>query len=78
MYRGLGKDRVKKENRRERFIEEFNSEILKYEGKEWIVISKISLDDLFNDVKSEDIFYDLLNSILKAMILVEGIGEEEV
>lgn len=78
LYRGLGKDRVKKENRRERFIEEFNSEILKYEGKEWIVISKISLDDLFNDVKSEDIFYDLLNSILKAMILVEGIGEEEV
>lgn len=77
LYRGLGKDRVKKENRRERFIEEFNSEILKYEGKEWIVISKISLENLFDDRKSEDIFYDLLNSILKAMLLVEGIGEEE-
>ena len=78
LYRGLGKDRAKKENRKERFIEEFNSGILKYEGKEWIVISKISLEDLFNDNKNEDIFYDLLNSILKAMLLVEGIGEMEV
>lgn len=78
LYRGLGKDRAKKEKRRERFVEEFNSEILKYEGKEWIVISKILLDDLFDDNKNEEIFYNLLNSILKAMLLVEGIGEIEV
>lgn len=78
LYRGLGKDRAKKEKRRERFVEEFNSEILKYEGKEWIVISKILLDDLFDDNKNEEIFYNLLNSILKAMLLVEGIGEMEV
>ena len=78
LYRGLGKDRTKKENRRQRFIEEFNSRILKYEGKEWIVISKILLDDLFDDNKNEEIFYNLLNSILKAMLLVEGIGEMEV
>lgn len=78
LYRGLGKDRTKKENRRQRFIEEFNSRILKYEGKEWIVISKILLDDLFDDNKNEDTFYNLLNSILKAMLLVEGIGEIEV
>ena len=62
----------------QRFIEEFNSEILKYEGKEWVVISKISLEGLFDDNKSQDIFYDLLNSILKAMLLVEGIGEMEM
>lgn len=78
LYRGLGKDRTKKENRRQRFIEEFNSRILKYEGKEWIVISKILLDDLFDDNKNEEIFYNLLNSILKAMLLVEGIGEMEM
>lgn len=78
LYRGLGKDRAQKENRRERFIKEFDSEILKYEGKEWIVISKITLGDLFDDNKSEDMFYDLLNSLLKAMLLVEGIGDEEV
>ena len=78
LYRGLGKDRTKKENRRQRFIEEFNSRILKYEGKEWIVISKILLDDLFDDNKNEEIFYNLLNSILKAMLFVEGIGEMEV
>lgn len=78
LYRGLGKDRAKKEKRRERFVEEFNSEILKYEGKEWIVISKILLDDLFDDNKNEEIFYNLLNSILKAMLLVEGIGEIEI
>lgn len=76
LYRRLGKDRNKKENRRDRFIEEFNSEILKYKGKEWIVISKISLDNLFDNNKSDDIFYILLTSILKAMLLVEGIGEE--
>ena len=78
LYRGLGKDRAKKEKRRERFVEEFNSEILKYEGKEWIVISKISLKDLFDDNKGKDIFYDLLISILKAMLLVEGIGDIEI
>lgn len=78
LYRGLGKYRAEKENRKERFIEEFNSEILKYEGKEWIVISKISLEGLFDDNKNQGIFYDLLNSILKAMLLVEGIGEMEV
>ncbi|WP_449389544.1 hypothetical protein [Clostridium sp. ETTB3] len=78
LYRGLGKDRAKKEKRRERFVEEFNSEILKYEGKEWIVISKISLKDLFDDNKDKDIFYDLLISILKAMLLVEGIGGIEI
>ena len=78
LYRGLGKDRAKKEKRRERFVEEFNSERLKYEGKEWIVISKISLKDLFDDNKGKDIFYDLLISILKAMLLVEGIGDIEI
>lgn len=78
LYRGLGKDRAEKENRRQRFIEEFNSRILKYEGKEWIVISKILLDDLFDDNKNEEIFYNLLNSILKAMLLVEGIGDIEI
>ena len=78
LYRGLGKDRAKKEKRRERFVEEFNSEILKYEGKEWIVISKISLKKLFDDNNGKDIFYDLLISILKAMLLVEGIGDIEI
>ena len=76
LYRDLGKDRAKKEKRRERFIKEINSEILEHKGKEWIVISKISLKNLFDDNKSEDIFFDLLKSILRAMLLVEGIGEE--
>lgn len=70
--------RYKKENRKERFIKEFNSDILKYKGKECIVVSKISLKDLFDDHKSENILYGLLNSILKAMLLVERIGEEKI
>ncbi|EJP6471764.1 hypothetical protein NHI66_001021 [Clostridium botulinum] len=77
LYRGLGKDKAKKENRKEKFVEEFNSEIIKYEGKKWIVISKIALEDLFDDNKSKNIFYNLMNSILKAMLLVEGIGEDD-
>ena len=36
------------------------------------------LKDLFDDNKGKGIFYDLLISILKAMLLVEGIGEMEV
>ncbi|MFW2501964.1 hypothetical protein [Clostridium diolis] len=75
LYRGLGTNTANKESRKSRFIEELDSEIIKYKGKEWVVISKISLEDLFDDSKSEDIFYDLLNSTLKAMLLVEGIGE---
>lgn len=75
LYRGLGTNTANKESRKSRFVEEFDSEIIAYKGKEWIVISKISLEDLFKDSKSEEIFYDLLNSTLKAMLLVEGIGE---
>ncbi|WP_300382111.1 hypothetical protein [Clostridium sp.] len=76
LYRGLGSNRANKENRREKFIEEFNGEIRKYEGKDWIVISKIPLIDLFDDNKKEETFYNLVKSILRAMVLVEGIGEE--
>lgn len=78
LYRGLGKDRAKKENRREKFIKEFDGEIVKYEDKDWLAISKISIKDLFDETKSEEILYNLLYSIVKAMLLVEGIGEEVV
>lgn len=74
LYRGLGSDRIAKESRREKFIKEFNADIKKFEGKEWIVISQISLKDLDDENKYEDILYNTLVSIIKAMLLVEGIG----
>ena len=74
LYRGLGSDRIAKESRREKFIKEFNADIKKFEGKEWIIISQISLKDLDDENKHEDILYNTLVSIIKAMLLVEGIG----
>lgn len=76
LYRHLGKNREQKEYRKKIFIEKFNSEVLNYTDKSWIVISKIKLDDLFDSDKQDNIYYELLSGILKAMILVEGIGEE--
>lgn len=76
LYRNLKDDRASKEKRKQKFIEDFNSQNISYEGKDWIVISKIKKEDLYNDEKSKEIMQNILSNILKAMLLVEVIGEE--
>ena len=76
LYRNLKDDRASKEKRKQKFIEDFNSKIIPYKRKDWIVISTIKKEDLYNDEKSKNIMQDILSNILKAMLLVEVIGEE--
>ena len=76
LYRNLKDDRDAKENRKQEFISQFNSKIILYDNKDWIVISKISRDNLYKEHKAEDIMQNILSNILRAMLLVEVIGEE--
>lgn len=76
LYRGLKGNRDEKLKRQELFIEKYNSEIISYKNKDWVVISKIKIEDLYNDDEAENIFYNLIYNILFAMLLVENIGEK--
>lgn len=77
LYRGLKNDRNEKLKRQELFMDKFGKEILSYGNKDWIVISKIKIADLYDNSKSEDIFYDLLYNMVFAMLLVETIGNKK-
>lgn len=75
LYRGLKNDKTKKLKRQELFIEKYGNEVIRYKNKNWMVISKISLDDLDDDSKSNEIFYNLVYNMFFAMLLVENIGD---
>lgn len=77
LYRGLKGNRDEKLKRQELFIKKYNSEIIRYKNKDWVVISKIKIEDLYNDDEAENIFYNLIYNILFAMLLVESIGENK-
>jgi hypothetical protein len=76
LYRGLKGNRDEKLKRQELFIEKYESEIIRQQNKDWIVISKIKIDDLYDITKADIIFYDLLQNMVLAMLLVESIGEK--
>jgi len=75
LYRGLKSNCIEKLRRRDLFIEEFGQEVLHYENKDWAVISKINIDDLYNQDKADEIFYRLIHNMFFAMLLVESIGQ---
>lgn len=80
LYSGLnGKQTLDKKDKKlkrlELFIQGFGGEVLNFYGKDWVCISKIKIQDLYNDDKAEEIFYDLVYSMFFAMLLVERIGK---
>ncbi|QAA33545.1 hypothetical protein [Clostridium manihotivorum] len=77
LYRGLKNNKIKKVMRQKQFIESFGNEIIKYKNKDWIVISKIGLNDLHEKEKAPEIFYNLIKNMFFAMLLVETIGEND-
>lgn len=76
LYRGLKSDKEAKYRRRDIFVERFGQEIIQYENKDWIVISKINIKDLLNESKDEEIFFDLIYNMFFAMLLIEDIGDK--
>lgn len=78
LYRGLKSDKAKKLMRQQQFIERYGNELIRYKNKDWIVISKIGVNDLHDDVKAPEIFYNLIKNMFFAMISVESIGANDV
>lgn len=75
LYRGLKSNRTEKLKRQDLFVEKFGKEVLMYKNKDWIVISKIRLEDMYDEVKADQIFYDLVDNIFFAMLLIENISK---
>ncbi len=76
LYRGLKKDKEEKLKRQELFIQRYEKEVIRYRDKNWVVISKIKISQLYEKDKKEKIFYNLLHNMFFAMLLVENISEK--
>lgn len=76
LYRGLKNNRKEKLERQQVFIERFGHELIRLENKDWVVISKIEINELFNNSKTNKLFYNLVKDMLITMLLVESIGEK--
>lgn len=74
LYRGLKGNKEEKLNRQQLFIENYGKEVINYNKKNWIVISKIRRIDLFEEEVEAEIFYELVHSLFSAMLWVETIG----
>lgn len=76
LYRGLKNNKEEKLKWQQLFIELYGNDIIKYKNKDWIVISKIKKDNLYNNDKTDEIFYDLIYNMFFAMLLVENISKK--
>lgn len=58
-------------------INRLNTTTKPYEGKEWMIVSKISKEDLDNGQKYNDIFYTMIKDILNYSFTIEDIIAED-
>lgn len=71
------KEKALKYERRNRLINRLNTITKLYDDNEWMIVSKISKEDLDNKQKYNDIFYNMINDILNYSFTVEDIIEED-
>lgn len=71
------KDKKVKYERRNTLVNRLNTTTKTYEGKEWMIVSKISKEDLSNEEKYNDIFYNMIKDILNYSFTVEDIIAED-
>lgn len=71
------KDKKEKYERRNRLVNRLNTTTKLYEDKEWMVVSKITKENLDNEQKYNDIFYTMIKDILNYSFTVEDIIEED-
>jgi hypothetical protein len=74
LYKGIKNDRLEMDKRQSQFISEFPGDLLRFQNKDWITISKIKHDELFDDSKKDDNLYHLVYNMFYALILVESIS----
>ena len=70
------KSKQAKHARLDTFLQRLDNEIIESDEKDWVVISKIGIDELYNEEYSEEIYHDIMNNTLRAMLLVEQIRTE--
>ncbi len=71
------KEKALKYERRNRLINRLNTITKLYDDNEWMIVSKISKEDLDNEQKYNDIFYNMINDILNYSFTVEDIIAED-
>ena len=71
------KEKALKHERRNRLINRLNTTTKLYDDNEWMIVSKISKEDLDNEQKHNDIFYNMINDILNYSFTVEDIIAED-
>jgi hypothetical protein len=77
LYRGLKNNRAEKLKRQDMFINRLGKQVLRYEHKDWSVISKLRRKDLYDETKADQIFYDLIHDMFFVMLLTEDISKKE-
>ncbi len=71
------KDKKLKYERRNTLVSRLNTTTKPYEDKEWMIVSKISKEDLDNEQKHNDIFYNMIRDMLNYSFTVEDIIVED-
>lgn len=71
------KDKNLKHERRNRLIDRLNTQTKPYDDNEWMVISKISKDNLEKEEMYNDIFYNMIKDILNYSFVIEDIIAED-
>lgn len=71
------KEKALKYERRNRLINRLNTITKLYDKNEWMVVSKISKEDLDNEQNHNDIFYTMIKDILNYSFTVEDIIAED-
>ena len=71
------KEKALKHERRNRLINRLDTITKLYDENEWMVVSKVSKEDLDNEQKYNDIFYTMIKDILNYSFTVEDIIAED-
>lgn len=74
LYRGLKSDKIKKNERKKILINKFNGEIIEYNKNQWMCLSKIKINDLYDEDKDEKIFKEYVANVIKFSFMVEDIS----
>lgn len=67
------KEKNEKEKRLQRLVDNFGGEVIQYGDDEWLCLINISLTDLFDDQKKEEIFQRFFERFLRFSLLIEFI-----
>lgn len=59
--------------RKERLVRELNNKVIDYNFDEWIVVSEINKEDLYNEEKASEVLHDFVQDFLRYALTVDSI-----